>query len=331
MNGRRRTFLSCLLAAVAAVSGSGCGAVDPGWNGLAGPPRVLTSFPPVACFARNVGEPQAGVLCLCTTIGPHSYQFNVGDCAKLREANLFLANGLSLDDHFTDRMNANSGNATLHYVKLADALPPALRKKEDSAEHGHDHDADDHDHGHDHKHGIYDPHVWLGIPQAIAMVERIRDELKTVDAGHAALYDTNAAAYVARLKTLHEEGKKELKGLKVPVITFHESMDYFADSFGLNVIGAIQTHAGIEPDGKTFRDLAKKCANAPRVLIAVEPQYPETSAKTLEAALKKNAGVKEVVLVVVDPLETCDRGALSPQWYEEKMRDNIKALAKYAR
>jgi ABC-type Zn uptake system ZnuABC Zn-binding protein ZnuA len=289
---------------------------------------VLASFPPAACFAQNVGEGQAGVMPLCTTIGPHGYQFNISDCAKLRQADLFLANGLSLDDHFTDRMNNNSGNAKLRYVKLADSLPLSLRKK--GEQEAHEHGKDGHDHDHDHHHGIYDPHVWLGIPQAIAMVERIRDELKAVDSGHASLYDKNAAAYVARLRALHAEGKKQLAGLKAPVITFHESMGYFADSFGLKVIGAIQTHAGIDPDAKTFRDLVKKCEGQEHVIIAVEPQYPETSAKTLEEALRTKARVGKVSLVVVDPLETCEKDDLNRDWYERKMHQNIDNLAKHA-
>src|SRR5260370_41955346 len=99
---KRRAFVSCLLAAGAALAWSGCGAIKTGWEGLPGPPRVLASFPPVACFAQNVGEGQAGIMPLCTTIGPHGYQFNISDCAKLRQADLFFANGLSLDDHFTD-------------------------------------------------------------------------------------------------------------------------------------------------------------------------------------------------------------------------------------
>ena len=39
-----------------------------------------------------------------------------------------------------------------------------------------------------------DPHVWLGVDQAVDMVERIRDELVKVDGGHADEYKKSAAA-----------------------------------------------------------------------------------------------------------------------------------------
>src|SRR5205823_2115 len=110
--------------------------------------------------------------------------------------------------------------------QLAEALPESLRKEgEKHAEQGNK-EGDGHDH-----HGRWDPHVWLGIPQAIRMVEQIRDDLKKVDGDHADHYDKNAADYIASLKELQAYGKKELAKLKdVPVITFHESMDYFAAS-----------------------------------------------------------------------------------------------------
>ena len=112
-------------------------------------------------------------------------------------------------------MNANSGNPRLRYLELADVLPRNLRLKNEEAEEEHDHG-----HGHHHHHGEFDPHVWLGIPQAIGMVERIRDELKSVDSRKAAQYDSNAAAYIERLKKLHEDGKAMVNGLEVPILTF---------------------------------------------------------------------------------------------------------------
>jgi ABC-type Zn uptake system ZnuABC Zn-binding protein ZnuA len=330
MKRRGRTILACVLAATAALAWLGCGSIKDGWEDKPGPPRVLASFPPIDCFVKNVGGDHVGLICLCTDIGPHDYQFNIQDSVKLKRADLFFTNGLGLDDHFADRMVANSSNARLRPVPLAAELPASLRKKGEAHAHDHGHEGHDHDHGHGHHHGEYDPHVWLGIPQAIGMVEQIREGLKEKDRAHAGDYDKNASAYIARLKALHAEGKKKLKGLKVPVITFHESMGYFADSFGLNVIGSIQPTPGESPSPQKYRDLVKKCAGQARVIIAVEPQYPETAAETLKKALT-NAGVKEVPIVVVDPLETLRRGdELDAGWYERNMKANLDNLAKHA-
>jgi ABC-type Zn uptake system ZnuABC Zn-binding protein ZnuA len=330
MKWRKRAVLGSVLAAAAALAWVGCGSVKDGWEDKPGPPRVLASFPPIACFVENVGGDHAGLICLCTGTGPHDYQFKIRDSIQLKRADLFFANGLGLDDHFADKMVNNSGNARLRYVKLADNLPASLRMKGEAHghEHGHGHEGHDHDHGH--HHGEFDPHVWLGIPQAIGMVEQIRDGLKDADRAHAADYDRNAATYIARLKELHAEGKKKLKELKVPVITFHESMGYFADSFGLNVLGSIQPTPGEAPSPQKYKSLVEKCPKGSTVLIAVEPQYPETAAETLKKALT-NAEVK-VHLVIIDPLETCSGDEWKEaDWYERKMRANIDNLAKHAK
>src|SRR5437773_263422 len=143
----------------------GCGQMPDPWP-PAGSPKVLVSFAPLYSFATNVAGEKASVLCLCKNIGPHSYEYNIRDTALLKEADLFLANGLSLDDGFCDKMNKNSGNPKLRYAKVAENLDKKLVKSMEEQNHG------------DHRHaGGHDPHVWLGIPQAVAMVEAIAKDL----------------------------------------------------------------------------------------------------------------------------------------------------------
>src|SRR5262245_36038657 len=109
----------CLLLLV---SLSGCGRVADPWEGKGGPPRVVASFPPAAAFARAVGGDRIGLVPLCTTTGPHDYQYSIRNTALLPKANLLLGNGLGLDDHFLDRLNSNSGNPNLRLCKLSKAI-----------------------------------------------------------------------------------------------------------------------------------------------------------------------------------------------------------------
>ena len=150
----------------------GCGQMHPPWEGKGGPPRVLVTFAPLESFARSIGGEQAAVMSLCSrNIGPHDYQFTIEDAIKLRDADLFVANGLGLDDHFADKLNANSGNPKLRFSKLTDALSKNQIKDNPNyvpgAEHTHD------DGSCDCAHGPNDPHAWLGLPQAIVMVRQL--------------------------------------------------------------------------------------------------------------------------------------------------------------
>lgn len=293
-------------------------------------PRVLAFFPPLYCFARNVAGDDAAVLSLLTTTGPHDYQPSSRDSLLLRRADLFLINGLELDDHLAGRLKNASGNRQLRLAAVGESIPRQQLRKFSQTGHGHAHHGHDH-HGHDHGHvhGEYDPHVWLGIPEAVCMVGRIRDELKTVNPSRAKEYDQRAADYVARLKNLQAEGKAALAGkAHRKLITFHESLQYFARSFDLTVVGTIELRPGSEPDARQISELIKVCKDQNVSVIAVEPQYPSnTSAKTLLQELQRKE-LPHAKLVIVDPLETAGPEELQdPGFYERKMRQNLKNLA----
>jgi ABC-type Zn uptake system ZnuABC Zn-binding protein ZnuA len=278
--------------------------------------RVVASFPPLYCFARNVGGDNIAVRSLLTNEGPHGYQYSARDVQLLRNADVFLANGLKLDDHFTDNIRRSCNNADLLYVKCAECIDrDRLEKMKEGGGQVCPH----------HPPGSDDPHVWLGIPEAIEMVHCVRDALKKKDPAHAADYDCRADAYVENLKKLHADGRKQLADKNVKLISTHESLTYFARSFGITVVGSIQLAPGDEPSGDRLRELAQLCVKEGVHLIAVEPQYPANMAQTLRSALKGK--VDPVRLVTIDPLETAEPQELDAGWYERKMAENIANLA----
>ena len=68
------------------------------------------------------------------------------------------------------------------------------------------------------------------------------------DPANAELYKENARKLVNEMADLHRELKEKLAplgGLKV--VTYHKAWDYFADAFGINIVGAIEPKVGITP------------------------------------------------------------------------------------
>jgi ABC-type Zn uptake system ZnuABC Zn-binding protein ZnuA len=302
----------------------GCGAPPNPWKDVpGGPTKVVASFPPLYCFTRNVAGPDAAVLCLLVTTGPHEFRPEKLDALKLSRADLFLVNGLGLDN-WVPSLVGEAHNNQLQVVKVGEAAIPKGRLlpggKDDEDEPG-----EEHGHGHEH-HGAYDPHVWLGIPEAIAMVGGIREVLKKQDPAHAAGFDKRAAEYVARLKELHEYGKKAFAGKKnKKFVATHDSLRYFARSFGLDVVDSIQRQPGVQADVATLAKLTELCRKENVRVITVEPQYSRATAETLGRQLKAHG--LDVRIVEVDPIETADP-PLAPDYYLRKMRDNIDALAR---
>jgi ABC-type Zn uptake system ZnuABC Zn-binding protein ZnuA len=314
--------LSCFLA-------GGCSrAIDP-WTGTDPKlKRVVTTTAPLASFVRAVGGDRVAVKCLCTTSGPHHFEAAPADLRMVSRAELFFAVGLTLDEAFADPLMRQSDNPKLHYVQLGTNLKrDLLHKLATPIKHG------------DHEHTGYDPHVWLGIPQAQGMVAKIASSLSGIDPDGADMYKKNAAAYQKTLQDLQTWGREQLArkrpkpDAKIRLITQHDSLGYFAKSFDLDIAGVVQLVAGDEATLGHRQRLEKLCLEAekqadPIRILATEPQVQERSAaQSLREELAAR-GVK-IELVEIDPLETADEAELAEQggtWYETQMRKNLTAL-----
>lgn len=327
---RRRTrflqlalLLSLLAGSLSLATLPGCAPVDDGWPKDKPGPKVVVSFAPLYCFAVNVAGDDATVRNLLTTTGPHHFNPTDKDARLIRRADVFFVNGLGLEGDKPEKMKRGSGSKTLRIVELGARIPED-RLCEGSCTHDHgDGEAHDHSHG-------KDPHIWLSPDYAVNMVEGIRDDLKAADPAHAADYDRRAAEYVGKLKALKDEGVAMLKDKKDRrLVTFHDSMAYFAKSFGIEILGVLQKNPGSEPSDSQLKKLIAICTNPDRPVrvVCAEPQYSNSSAGTELVKILKQKGVADPVLVELDPLETVPPEELNAGWYEAKMRANLAALA----
>jgi zinc transport system substrate-binding protein len=302
----------------------GCSRAPDPWEKVPGSPRVVVTIAPLYSFVRGVAGDRAAVICLCKDRGPHHFQYDVREAVVLQNADVFFAVGLTLDDSFADKMAKLGQRPELQYVRLGNSIKPKLIALKEKVKHG------------DHWHEGHDPHAWLGVDEAIAMVEVVRDTLVKADGANGADYTKNAKDYIERLKKLKEEGRARIaKGKHKRIITHHDSLRYFARCFGVEIAGVIERDPGAEPSGNHLAALVNKCVEAlkegrPITAIAVEPQYPKnTSAKTLQEEIEKKGG-GTLPLIEIDPLETASGEELEKMgagWYEKKMRQNIATLA----
>lgn len=311
-----------LTIALFAVWIPGCGSREDVWPKDHPGPKVVVSFAPLYCFAVNVAGDDAVVRNMMTTSGPHHFNPTDKDARLLQRADLFLVNGIGLEGDKPATLARSSGNKKLQIVDLG-SLIPEDKLFEGSCHHDHG-DGVKHDHG-------KDPHVWLSPEYAILQVQGIRDALKKADPDHASGYDQRAAAYIKRLEQLKAEGDELFKGKSDRnIVTFHDSMTYFASTFDINIVGVVQKNPGTEPNSKNLAELIGLCADQkhPVRVITVEPQYGTSSSANEVVKELRHRNVPDPTLVEFDPLETVTPGDLTPEWYVTKMRANIEALAK---
>jgi zinc transport system substrate-binding protein len=330
MSRRQFALSACLVVAGISLLVTGCpkSGGDP-WASAGNKPKVLVSFAPLYSFAVNVAGDDADVKCLLTTTGPHTH----GDATPrqidlARGCDVFIINGVGLEDEadgVATKLKTVAGNSKWNVLNLG------AKFGEDDLLEGECH----HDHAkvEEHEHGI-DPHIWLSVKHAKVMVNAIRDELKRLDPNHAAGYDSRAAAYIAKLDRLEADGKAAFANKEEKtILSFHESLNYFAKCYGLKIAGSIEVDPGKEPAPDKMKKIITLCQKRNVRVIAVEPQFSNhNSATVIRNALRgSKENPIEAVFAEVDPLETCDEAELSPDLYEKVMWKNLTELAKVLR
>jgi ABC-type Zn uptake system ZnuABC Zn-binding protein ZnuA len=123
----------------------------------------------------------------------------------------------------------------------------------------------------------YDPHWWHDPRNAISAVEQIRDTLVGVDSAHAQVYRQGAAAYIKELRSLDHGIQTCLTGVppaERKLVTDHDAFGYFADRYGINVVGAVIPSQTTQAQ-PSARDTARLIALVKRE--HVKAVFPESS------------------------------------------------------
>jgi ABC-type Zn uptake system ZnuABC Zn-binding protein ZnuA len=318
---RNHSWLYASALVLLPLFGGGCGggaASGDAWEGTT-KPRVLTSIVPLYCFTAQVAGDDAAVRCLLTARGPHDYQSSPHDAKLLASADLFIVNGFGLEEFLTPLERA-SGNTKLKVIRAADRIPKERVILASGEPHYHGDKLV--------VHTGSDPHVWLGIEEAILQVEAIRDALCELEPQREKGYKHRAAACIARLRELKEKYDK----LKVPggLVTFHDSFRYFGRSFNVPIVGTIRDLSGSEVAPARLAAQAIDFRKKGVKLISVEPQYPRNVAENLAREIGD-----DVRIVELDPLETGkplegNRYQVDPELYFKKMTENLEHLSQAA-
>lgn len=266
--------------------------------GAAEPLRVLTSFLPMEIFTRNVVGDTPGVTVesmLPASLGcPHDYALTPGDMKKIASADLFVANGLGMEEFLGGPVRR--ANPKIRIVETARTVLP-LRGGNGR--------------------GDVNPHTWVSPRNAILQVREIEKALSAARPAGAGSFRRNADAYVSRLSALAAEFDAAAKMFRRRnIVTFHNVFGYLARDLGLTVVGEIETAPGQEPSAGEIRNLSRTIRERKVPAVFSEPQY---SAKLAEA-LAREAGVPVRML---DPVATGSPGRTA---YEDAMRRNLSTL-----
>jgi ABC-type Zn uptake system ZnuABC Zn-binding protein ZnuA len=114
----------------------------------------------------------------------------------------------------------------------------------------------EHDHEDDHHHHEADSHIWLSSENAKIMCANICAGLEEKYPQYASVFRTNLAKLTADIQILEDYGKQQLSSLSCrELITFHDGFAYFAQSFDLHILAAVEEESGSEASAKELKEL----------------------------------------------------------------------------
>ena len=242
---------------------------------------------------------------------PHTYQMRPSDAASLRDADLVLWIGPSLET-FLERPLAGGRDGT-RVVALSAVPGLALLANRSAGVRKDDAHSDEH-----REIGSYDPHIWLSPFNAKLMAGAIAKELSALDPGNAATYRANTDRLWQRIDAMEVRIASRLAPVRrIPFVVFHDAFQYFEESFGLNAVGSVTVSPDRMPSARRIKALREKIVESGARCVFREPQFESALVQVLLEDSDARAGVIDSLGTDVVP---------GPDAYFELMDSNTDAL-----
>jgi ABC-type Zn uptake system ZnuABC Zn-binding protein ZnuA len=217
----------------------------------------------------------------------HEFEPLASDLAAIEEAHLILRNGIGLDDWLDGSLKAGKKASTAVVTQGI-----KLRTREEDGK------------------KVEDPHVWHDPANAKVMTDNVATALSKADPANRDYYESRARAYGAILDETRQKVQAiidEIPAASRKLVTNHDALGYFANAFGLTIVGAVipSVSTDAEPSAKDASALLETIRKQNvRAIFAESSVNP-----ALARSLARDANVKIVDDLYGDSLGSPGSGA----------------------
>ena len=206
---------------------------------------IATTVAPITSIVANIA---GGTGTLITGIVPegtnsHTFEPKPSDAKTLETVDIVFINGLVLEEPTKDLALANLKDGANICELGTEVLPEANYI---------------YDFSFPKDGGKPNPHLWTNPPMAKQYAQVVHDVLVRRDPANAANYDTNFAAFIAKVDALDAAmvtATATIPESQRKLVTYHDAYAYFAKHYGFTVVGALQPSSFSEPTPKEIGDL----------------------------------------------------------------------------
>lgn len=254
--------------------------------------NVTVSISPIKEFTELIGGDKVKVTSLIAdNVEPHDVDLKPRDFEKLTKSELFIYNGLGMED-WLEQVKEQISEDKIKYV--------------DTSENGNPIKTD----------GKTDPHQWLSLKEAINQCNNIKNALEEVDPENKTYYEENYEKVKTDFEELYNEYLPKFQSLEHKnFVTSHEAFGYLCRDFGLEQQALNDLFGEGELTAKKIEDLVKYCNDNGVTTIFSEEEDSQKEANTL--AKEINGEVKPLYT-----LETKVEG----KSYLEVMKINLEEI-----
>ena len=257
--------------------------------------RIVTSFYPMYVIALNLTEGAEGIeLSNMADVNVgclHDYTLTTEDMKKVENADIFISNGLGMENFISKILESNSD------MKVIDSS----NNLENVISNGIEENA----------------HIWTSIDNYILQVQNIAEELKTADAKNAEVYTQNVQKSVDELNKLNEEYKSKLAKLNgEKAICLNEAFEYMGQELGMEMITIKTDHEESTISAGMLKSVINKVKEDDIKIIIIDKNDSKTNAETI--ANETGAKILE--------LNSGLTGELNKDAYINQMRENMSIL-----
>lgn len=246
--------------------------------------NIVTTTLEAADFVKQIGGDKVEVYSLYNgQYDFHFYEPRPTEVVRLKRADAVVVYGLALDSWFQPLLESSRNDkitfGSRGYIDMADGVK-VLNVPSGKI---------DGRMGDVHPYGacgyLYNQeNIKIAIENIYLGLVRIAPEYKEY-------FEKNKNSYLSRIDSVFENLKRKMlpyRGTKI--VQFHESWDYFAETFGLEIVTALEPKPGIPPSPthlSKVKDIIKK--EIPKFIL-VETYYPQKPVKFIS----EQTGLKEV-------------------------------------
>ena len=237
--------------------------------------RVVTTIPDLADMARNIGGDLLEVKSLATGVeNTHAVPMKPSFAMLLNRADVLLLMGLGLEHTFLPGLLEAARNPKIlenapGYIDCSVYITPLDVPTRIDRALGE-------------QHPMGNPHFNLDPVAGKAMARAIADGLTRNYPEHGATFTKNLTTYLATLDAAIARWQREAAPLRgVKLVSYHPTLIYFTERFGMEAAGIIEFRAGVDPTPGHIVELEERMRREGVKLVVRERHYPAGLAETI--------------------------------------------------